>query len=372
MAKKDYYKILGVPRDASLEDIKRAFRQLAKKYHPDANPGDKECEEKFKEISVAYDVLSDPQKREIYDTYGEEGLSSSGFRYDTGFDPFERFSDIFEDIFADTFDGFFGRTRESRRGSRGRDLRYDLNITFNEAVNGVEKLIEIPKMEICEDCKGTGASKGTALKTCPKCGGKGNIVYSQGFFSISQTCNKCNGTGKIIESICNVCEGEGRVRRIKKIKVNIPAGVDDGSTLRLAKEGEPGERGGRSGDLYIVLHVEKHPIFERDGSDIICEVPISFTEAALGAEIEVPSLNGLIKMKIPPGTHSGKVFRLKNKGIIDLKTNIRGDQLVRVVIEVPTNLTPKQRELLIEFAKISGENHPVKESFFKKIKNLFK
>ncbi|MFH1825369.1 MAG: molecular chaperone DnaJ [Candidatus Firestonebacteria bacterium] len=368
MNKKDYYEILGVHRNTSLDDIKKAFRQLAKMYHPDANPGSKQSEEKFKEISVAYDVLSDSHKREIYDTYGHDGLSSSGFRYDADFNPFERFSGMFEGM----FEGFFGGTKESKRGASGRDLRYDLDITFNEAVNGVERLIDVSRMVVCKHCSGTGASKGTALKTCPKCNGRGAVIYSQGFFSISQTCNKCNGEGKIISSPCDVCEGEGRVKDVKKIRVNIPAGVDDGSTLRLSKEGEAGERGGRIGDLYIVLHVDKHPIFERDGNNIICEVPISFTEAALGAEIEVPSLNGPMEMKIPPGTHSEKVFRLKNKGITDLKRNEKGDQLVRVVIEVPTNLSEKQRQLLIEFAKISGENYPVKESFFKKMKNLFK
>ncbi len=367
MAKKDYYEILGVQRNASPDEIKKAFRNLAKKHHPDANPHGDRDESKFKEISEAYDALSDDNKRQIYDQYGHEGLNRQGFHYDETSNPFDNFSDIFGDMFGDVFGG-----QASSRGRRGQDLRFDLEVEFNEAVFGAEKDVEIPKMETCGSCSGTGSKKGTSPKTCSTCGGRGQVIYSQGFFSVSKTCGRCGGEGKIIEAPCNTCKGTGRVRQTKRLKVTIPPGVDNEQTLRLSGEGEAGERGGKNGDLYIVMHIGEHPIFKRQGNDVICEVPISFTEAALGAEIEVPALEGSVKVRIPQGTPSGKIFRFRNKGVQDVRRRERGDQLVQVIIEVPASLNSKQKELLMEFARSSGEEtHPAREGFFKKVKNLF-
>ena len=369
MAKRDYYEILGVQRNASVDDIKKAFRNLAKKHHPDANPHGDRDESKFKEISEAYDALSDENKRSVYDQYGHEGLNRQGFHYDENSNPFENFSDVFGDMFGDIFGG---GGRSSSRGRRGQDLRYDLKIEFNDAVFGAEKGIELPKMEVCSGCEGTGAKKGTSAKVCPDCGGRGQVIYSQGFFSVSKPCGRCGGEGRVIESPCPVCRGTGRQRQSKKLKVTIPPGVDTGSTLRLSGEGEAGERGGKNGDLYIVIQVEEHPIFKREGNDIICEVPISFAEAALGAELEVPALEGSVKVRMAQGTPSGKIFRFKNKGVQDVRKRERGDQLVKVIIEVPTNLSAKQKELLMEFAKAGGEEtHPAREGFFKQVKNIF-
>jgi len=367
MSKKDYYEVLGVSKNATIEEIKKAFRGLAKKHHPDANPHGDRDESKFKEISEAYDVLSDDTKRQVYNQYGHDGLNRQGFHYDDSFDPFSNLSDIFGDMFGDMFGG------ERRGGGRkGQDLRFDLEIEFNEAVFGVEKTIEVPKLETCEICGGSGAKKGTQPRPCGTCGGRGQVIYSQGFFSVSKACPKCGGEGRVIESPCSSCRGAGRVRQNKRLKVTIPPGVDTGSTLRLSGEGEAGERSGKYGDLYIIVHVAEHSIFKRNANDIICEVPISFVEAALGAELEVPSLEGSIKVRIPAGTPSGKVFRFKNKGIQDVRKRERGDQLVKVIIEVPINLNEKQKELLSAFAKVGGgETHPAREGFFKKVGNLF-
>jgi molecular chaperone DnaJ len=375
MEKKDYYEILGVPRNASEEEIRKAYRQLAKKYHPDANPNDrKRAEEKFKEINEAYQVLIDPQKRKLYDMYGHAGVDqayaarSASSAYEDIFERFEGFSDVF-----DIFEDFFGRRTRRKTGVKGADLRYDLTLSFYEAVFGTEKNIEIPKMEICPSCNGTGAKDGKAFRTCSVCGGTGERRYGSGFFSISTTCEKCKGEGKIIDVPCSECHRTGRIKRMKKISIKIPAGVDNGSTLRIPKEGEPGIGGGSPGDLYIIIHVEEHEIFKRENDDIICEVPISFVQAALGAEIEVPTLDGKVIMKIPPGTQSGKVFRLSGKGVPNVKGYGRGDQYVKVIVEVPKNLDSRQKALLLEFAKISGEEvHPLRASFLKKIKNLFK
>ena len=367
MAKKDYYETLGVQRNASTEDIKKAFRNLAKKHHPDANPHGDRDESKFKEISEAYDALSDDNKRQVYDQYGHEGLNRQGFQYDEASNPFENFSDIFGDVFGDVFGG-----RASSRGRRGQDLRFDLEVEFNEAVFGAEKNVEIPRLEACSTCGGTGARKGTTAKVCSACGGRGQVIYAQGFFSVSKTCGRCGGEGKIIEAPCSTCRGAGRVRKTRTIKVTIPPGVDTGQTLRLSGEGEAGERGSKNGDLYIVIHAGEHPIFKRQGNDVLCEVPISFAEAALGAEIEVPALDGSVKVRIPQGTPSGKIFRVRNKGVQDVRKRERGDQLVQVIIEVPASLNARQKEILAEFAKASGEEtHPARGSFFKKVKNLF-
>jgi len=359
---KDYYEILGVSRDASPEEIKKAFRKLALKYHPDRNPGDKEAEEKFKEINEAYACLSDPEKRRQYDQFG-----TTIFGEGPGFGPFTTtFGDIFEDIFEDFFGVFTGR--RTQRPQRGEDLRYNLTINLKEAAFGTEKIIEIPKTEACADCVGTG-SAGRKPATCPTCKGTGQVRYQQGFFTISKTCGKCNGRGYVIGDPCKKCNGTGYVSRMKALSVKIPAGVETGSRLRVRGEGERGYNGGPPGDLYVYIAVEEHPFFKRDGNDIRCEVPISFPQAVLGGEIEVPTLDGTAKLKIPPGTSSGTEFVLKGKGLQKLHGHSRGNQIVRVFIEVPKKLTPRQRELIEELARISGED--TEKSFMDKIKNLF-
>jgi len=361
---KDYYEILGVSRDAAETDIKKAFRQLALKYHPDRNPGDKEAEEKFKEINEAYSCLIDSEKRANYDRFG----TAEGVGAGAGYGPFGAgFGDIFEDIFGDFFGTFTGHRRP--RPTKGNDLRYDLYITLMEAAFGIEKTIEVPKWEDCTECGGTGSTPGKAPVTCSNCKGAGQVRFQQGFFSISKTCERCGGTGKIITDPCKECKGNGKVRKFKSMQVNIPAGVDTGSRLRISREGEMGIHGGPPGDLYIILGVEEHPFFKRDRNDLYCEVPVSFPQAALGSEIEVPTIEGISKIKISPGTSSGRIFYLKGKGIQKLGGHGRGDQIVKVYIDVPKKLTPRQKELLEEFARINGDE--VTKSFKEKIKNLF-
>jgi molecular chaperone DnaJ len=351
MAKRCYYEILGVSRNATEEEIKKSYRRLALKYHPDRNPGDKEAEEKFKEAAEAYEVLSDPEKRAIYDRYGHEGLQSSGFQGFRGFDDiFAHFSDIFSDIF-----GFTNGSRTHTYARAGVDLRYDLKISFMEAALGTTKEIEIEKYERCPTCEGYGTAPGTHLEVCPRCRGQGRISQTSGFFSISTTCPHCGGYGKIITTPCPDCHGRGKKKTVKTLQVKIPAGVDTGSRLRLRGEGEEGERGGPNGDLYVFLHVEEHEFFKRHDYDIYCRIPISFVQAALGATIEVPTLTGTERLKIPRGTQSGKIFRLKGKGIPHIKGYGRGDQIIETVITVPTNLTRRQEELLKEFERISAE-----------------
>lgn len=352
MAKRDYYMILGVEKNATEEDIKRSYRRLAMRYHPDKNPGDKSAEEKFKEASEAYEVLRDPEKREIYDQYGHEGLSGAGFRGFSGFeDIFASFGDIFEDVF-----GFTGGARRSRTAARpGADLRYDLKISFMEAVTGAEKEVTIEKYENCATCGGNGCEPGTAPEICHRCRGMGQIRQSSGFFSISTTCPDCRGEGSRIKNPCRSCLGSGRMKTSKKTHLRIPAGVDSGSRLRLRGEGEEGRSGGPRGDLYVFIHVEPHEFFQRDGSDIYCQIPVSMTQAALGATLEIPTLQGEEKMKIPKGTQSGRIFRLKGKGIPHLRGFGRGDQIVQLVVKIPTHLSKKQEELLREFAKAEGE-----------------
>jgi molecular chaperone DnaJ len=368
VTKTDYYDLLGVSRSAGEEEIKKAYRKLALQHHPDKNPGNKQAEEKFKEISEAYQVLSDSQKRAQYDQFGHAAFGDSG-PFGGGFDFSAGFEDIFGDIFGEFFGGGTGR-RRSR--SRGEDFRYNLTLSFEEAVFGAEKKVKIPRHGPCETCHGTGAKAGTQPQTCPTCRGRGQVNFQQGFFSVSRTCNQCHGQGTIIKDPCATCSGAGRVRKLHTLSVKIPAGVDTGSRLKLRGEGEFGPNGGQSGDLYVVIQVEPHPIFHREALDIICEVPINFAEAALGAEIDVPTLDGKVKMKIPAGTQSGKVFRLAGKGVKDVQGYRQGDQHVRVVVETPTHLTPRQKELLKEFAAIGGQEvNPLAKGFFDKVKELF-
>ncbi len=365
--KADYYELLGVSRNATEEEIKKAYRKAALRYHPDRNPGDKAAEEKFKELSEAYQVLIDPEKRAQYDRYGHAAFEQGGFN---GFDFTSNFEDIFGDIFGDFF-GVGGRGR--RRAQRGEDLSCNLEISFEEAAFGTEKTISVPRMTLCEGCQGTGAKPGTAPKTCATCRGSGQVRFQQGFFTVARTCNRCGGQGKVITEPCPACHGAGTVRKASTLQVKIPAGIDTGARLKLRGEGEVGPSGGVPGDLYVLIRVREHPLFGRQHNDVVCEIPISFPQAALGAEIEVPTLEGKIKMKIPPGTQSGSVFRLRGKGIPDLRGGGRGDQLVRVIIEVPRKLTGRQRELLEEFARLDGEEdvHPMTKGFFDKVKELF-
>ncbi len=366
---KDYYKLLGVDRNATQDEIKKAFRQLALKYHPDRNQGDKVLEEKFKEVNEAYACLGDPEKRAHYDRYG----TSEGLGAGAGFGGFgaggATFGDIFEDIFDDFFGSFGGSKRA--RATKGADLRYNLNIAIEEAAFGAERSLKIPRWQSCDVCSGTGAEPGKPPVTCPQCKGTGHIRFQQGFFSVSKTCNKCQGTGRIITNPCHNCNGNGKVKVQREISVKIPAGVDNGSRLRLSGEGDFGSYGGPPGDLYVVLTVDEHPFFKRDGMDIYCEVPISFPKAVFGGEIEVPTLDGSAKLKIPASTQSGKTFHLKGKGIPRLGSHHRGDQIVGVYIDVPKKLTPRQKELLEEFAEIGGEVSDESKGFKNKLKDLF-
>ena len=354
MVKRDYYEILGISRNANGEEIKKAYRQMALQYHPDRNPGDREAEEKFKEASEAYEVLRDPEKRSLYDRFGHDGLKGVGFR---GFADFEDIFSSFGDIFDDFFGFGFGDRRGKRRtyARRGADLRYDLSISFRDAAFGKEKEIEIERHEICETCSGTGVKPGKSKQTCPSCGGRGQVSHTQGFFTISSTCSRCQGQGEIVTHPCGDCKGKGVVIRPKRLKIKMPAGVETGIRLKLNGEGEAGERGGPPGDLYVVLHVEPDPFFEREGNDILCQVPISFSQAALGAKIEVPTLNDSEKISLPPGTQTGQVFTIKGAGIPYLHRRGRGDELVQVVVKTPTKLSSRQVELFEELASSEKE-----------------
>ena len=352
MTKRDYYEILGVGKTASDEELKKNYRKIAMQCHPDKNPGDKEAEERFKEAAEAYEVLSDKQKREIYDHYGHAGLSNTGFQGFSGFDDvFSNFGDIFEDVFGFGRQRGRGRTRQAAARA-GADLRYDLKISFLDAAFGLTTMIDLEKLYTCHECEGTGAAPGTSPSTCPTCHGRGQVVQSSGFFTISSTCPHCHGHGKFITKPCNNCRGTGKEHQRKTVELKIPAGVETGSRLRLRGEGEAGDQGGPSGDLYVFLQVEEHDFFDRAGDDIICRVPISFVQAALGATIEVPTLKETEKIKIPRGTQPGRTFRLKGKGIPHLQGYGRGDQIIEVFVKIPTELTRKQEELLKEFEKL--------------------
>lgn len=364
--KKDYYDVLGINRDAEQEEVKKAYRRLTRKYHPDVNKEDPQAAEKFKEINEAYKVLSDPHKRAQYDRYGHAGMD------ETDFGDFSQDFGGFEDI----FDMFFGGGRTRSRGHRpqkGADLQYRLTITFEEAAFGGEKEITLPRTENCPTCNGSGAREGSSPQTCSQCGGAGEVSFRQqsilGNIIQTRTCSRCNGQGQIITDPCDTCNGQGQVRRQRRIKVTIPPGVDTGQRLRMAGEGEGGINGGPPGDLYIFMEVEPHKLFERRGSDLYCEVPISFIQATLGDEIEVPTLEGKVSLKVPAGTQPGHTFRLNNKGIQEVNTSRRGNLYVQVKICIPKNLNARQRELLEEFAKISGDEiNPEQKGFFKKVK----
>jgi molecular chaperone DnaJ len=366
--KRDYYDVLGVARDANEQDLKTAYRKLAHQHHPDKNPGDQAAEDRFKEASEAYEVLSDPEKRARYDRFGHVN----------GQNPFEGFgfggagAANINDIFGDIFGEMFGGGRRPRSRPRGSDLRYHLEIGFEEAAFGTNARIEIPRPRRCEPCHGSGAKPGTKPRTCSTCGGTGEVRLTQGFFSIARTCHVCGGAGRVIVDKCETCGGAGMQREEATVEVKVPAGVDTGTRLKLAGEGEPPPQPGASpGDLYVVIQVREHPIFRREDTDVICDLPVSFTQAALGAQIDVPTLDGPVKMKIPAGTQSGRLFRLRGKGIPSLGGSGRGDQHVRVLVETPTHLTKEQRELLEKFAELAGEEtHPATRSFWDKVGEL--
>ena len=376
MAKRDYYEVLGVSRDAPDEDIKKAYRKLAVKFHPDKNPGDKAAEEKFKELGEAYEALSDPQKRAAYDQYGHAAFdprARAGRAGAGGFhDPFEIFREVFGGG-SSIFDEFFGGRSDPTQPQRGNDLRYDLEISFVDAARGCEREISVTKPERCDVCQGSGVEEGSKTRTCPTCHGRGQIISSRGIFSIAQTCPQCQGAGRVVDKPCKACHGEGRRDHTSQIKLRIPAGVDTGARLRSAGNGEAGLRGGPPGDLYVVLHVREHEIFQRDGDDLLCEVPVSFVQAALGAEIEVPTLDGKATIKIPAGTQPGSQFRLKGHGVRNVQGYGKGDLHVRIDVEVPTHLNAAQRAKLQEFSELlSGKENPKSQGFFEKAKNLFK
>lgn len=370
--KQDYYELLGVAKTASEEEIKQAYKKMAKKHHPDLNPGDKASEEHFKKVNEAVAILLDAQKRAAYDQYGHAAFAPGSGNYDGGFGG-GGFNGDFGDIFGDIFENFFGGGGgRSRRPSRGRDISVKVELTLEEAFSGITREFSIPKMEKCVKCNGTGATERTKRQNCPTCQGRGKVQFSQGFFTISKTCHKCHGEGFSIENPCEACKGAGTESKNKHIKITIPKGVDDDSKLRLEAEGDSAPQGGYPGDLYVIISVKKHQIFERDGDDLIYELPISFPQASLGCEIEIPVIDGRTTLKIEKGTQSNSVLRVRGKGMSSLRHRGRGDLLVKVFVEVPTNLNSKQEELMREFAKISGDNvQPMKSSFFKKISDFF-
>jgi molecular chaperone DnaJ len=371
---RDYYEVLSISRTAAVDEIKSAYRKAALKWHPDRNPENKtEAETKFRECTEAYSVLSDPQKRQVYDTYGHAGLSSAGMGQ--GFDNtvFQDFHDIFGDFFG--FEDLFGGGRRGRtRAQRGADLRYDMSLTFEEAASGVATKIKLPRQEFCEACNGTGAKKGTGVVACQTCAGRGQLAYQQGFFTITRTCPACQGAGQIVRERCPECHGQGRFEREKTIELRIPPGVDTGTRLRVAGEGEPGPNNGPAGDLYVVLEVKEHPFFERRGADLYCTIPLSIAQASLGSELQVPGLAGEEKLKIPEGTQSGAVFRIKGRGLADPRGGGKGDLYYHVRVLTPTKLTREQRKLMEQLGyTIRVDNKPAdrNSSIFDKVKDIF-
>jgi molecular chaperone DnaJ len=376
-AKRDYYEVLGVEHNVSEQEIKRAYRKLAVKFHPDKNPDDPHAEEKFKELGEAYDVLIDSDKRAAYDRFGHAAFAPGGAGFGGGgfHDPFDIFREVFGSggIGGGIFETFFGgagaRAQDRQRGS---DLRYDMEIRLEEAAFGVEKEIEIAKLETCDKCQGSGAEPGSRSITCPVCSGRGQVISSRGFFQVSQTCPRCRGAGQIIEKPCRQCHGEGRVEKLSRIKLKIPAGISEGARLRSSRNGEAGIRGGSQGDLYVVIHIKEHKIFQRDDDNLYCEVPIPFSIAALGGQVDVPTLEGKAHLKVPPGTQSGQMFKVRGKGIINVNGRDRGDLLARLIVEVPSRLNAEQRRKLDEFAALCGEeNTPMRKSFFERAKEFF-
>jgi molecular chaperone DnaJ len=368
MAKRDYYEVLGVNRDASDEEIKKAYRKLAMKHHPDRNPDNPKSEEHFKEAKEAYEVLSDPKKRPAYDNYGHAGVDpSAAAGAGAG-----SFADAFGDIFGD----IFGGNRQGRSNVfRGADLRYNLEISLEQAAHGFETKIRIPTMAECATCKGSGAKPGTQPVTCTTCAGQGQVRVTQGFFSLQQTCPRCHGTGKMIPTPCTTCGGAGRIKQQKTLAVKIPSGVDEGDRVRLTGEGEPGVNGGPAGDLYVQVHIKAHSVFQRDHDDLHCEMPVSFAAAALGGDVDVPTLDGSARIKVPSETQSGKTFRLRGKGIKGVRSHAPGDLFCHVLIETPVNLNERQKELLREFEAITqkdaGRHNPRAKSWFDRVKEFF-
>ncbi|RUO41426.1 molecular chaperone DnaJ [Pseudidiomarina aestuarii] len=376
MAKTDFYEVLGVGKDADEREIKKAYKRMAMKYHPDRTKGDKDLELKFKEVKQAYEVLMDPQKRAAYDQYGHAAFEQGQGGFGGGAAGGADFSDIFGDVFGDIFGGGGGR-RGRAQAQRGSDLRYNLELSLEEAVRGKEVELKIPKLTSCDDCGGSGARKGSSAETCGHCHGAGQIQMRQGFFAVQQTCPHCRGRGKIIKDPCRTCHGDGRVEKTKTLSVKIPAGVDTGDRIRLNGEGEAGEMGAPAGDLYVQVHVREHKIFQRDGNNLYCEVPLSFTTAALGGEIEVPTLDGKLKLKIPTETQTGKLFRLRGKGVRSVRTGAVGDLMCKVVIETPVNLSDKQKDLLQQLndsmgtGKEAAKYRPKEQGFFDGVRKFF-
>ncbi|NRR29152.1 molecular chaperone DnaJ [Oxalobacteraceae bacterium] len=376
MAKRDFYETLGVAKNASEDEIKKSYRKMAMKYHPDRNPDSKESEEKFKECKEAYEMLTNPEKREAYDRYGHAGVDPNmggggGFGGGAG-----GFGDAFGDIFGDIFGGGGGRGRSAGpQVYRGADLRYNLEITLEQAAHGFDTTIRVPSWDKCDTCHGSGAKPGTAPTTCGTCGGHGQVRMQQGFFSIQQTCPKCHGTGKIITDPCAPCGGAGRIKRNKTLEVKIPVGIDNGMRIRSSGNGEPGTNGGPSGDLYVEIHIKAHAVFQREGDDLHCEMPISFAKAALGGDIEVPTLSGKVSFTIPEGTQSGKTFRLKGKGIKGVRSGYAGDLFCHVAVETPVKLTEKQKDMLRDFEKLTTEggpkHSPQSKTWKDKVKDFF-
>lgn len=370
MAKRDYYDVLGVAHGASEADVKKAYRRLAMKHHPDRNPGDAASEEKFKEASEAYEVLSDGEKRERYDRFGHAGVDASGA---SGFNAqgFSDIGDIFGEVFGDIFSG--GRGRRASR--RGRDMEYTLDLTLEQAVRGDSVEVRVPTLVACDDCRGSGAKPGTSPSSCPECGGRGQVRVSQGFFSLQQTCPRCRGAGRVILDPCGACRGRGRVEQRKTLAVKVPAGVDNGDRIRLSGEGEAGASGAPPGDLYVQMRVADHPIFTRDGTNLYCDVPLSFPDAALGGEIEVPTLDGRVKLKVPAETQTDKLFRLRGRGAPPVRGGPAGDLLCRVVVETPVHLSDQQQDILRQFKASleanGGKHSPKKEGWFESVKRFF-
>jgi molecular chaperone DnaJ len=377
LSKRDYYEVLGVARNVDEATLKKSYRKVAMENHPDRNPGDQAAEERFKQASEAYAVLSDANKRRTYDRFGHEavgmGGGPGGFGAGSEFGDLGNFTDLFNDLFGDLFGASrAGGRRRPGRGQRGADLRYNLEIDLPDVLEGVEPSIQIPKMRPCGSCDGSGARSGTRPETCGRCGGAGQVVLQQGFFRISRPCDACQGAGEVVRERCSECRGAGRVEGMQSIRVKVPAGIEDGMRLRLSGEGEAGIASGPSGDLFVVISIKTHPLFEREGPDVHCQVPISVVQATLGDEIEVPTLEGKVRLKVPEGTQTGKVLRLRGKGLPTIRSVNRGDQMIHIFAEIPTKLSKRQRELLEEFAAESGEEvSPVTRSFLEKLKDLF-